>query len=231
MRVPAMRCCTLLFVAALAGCDAKVTSTGFAGGTTATVRVVNATAGGLDVASAGTVSTDNGGLAFGTASSCAVTDASAPDISVRTAGTSNVLSRFPTAFTAGGKYTVVAWVDAGGVTQFATFATNTFTPGSGQAGLRVFDAATGTGSFDVYANSPGSSLGATLATNLVFGASTSFLSVVAGSQQVRLTNSGTQTIVFDSGALSLGAGRNYILVIGPPSTGTSVLQSALIPSC
>lgn len=231
MRVPAIRCCTLLFVAALAACDAKVTSTGFAGGTTATVRVVNATAGSIDVASAGTVGDNNGGLAFGTASSCAVTDASAPDITVRSAGTSTALSRFPTAFTAGGKYTVVAYVDAAGVTQFVTFATNTFTTGSGQAGLRIFDAATGAGSYDVYVNSPGSSLGAILATNLVFGTSTSFFGVVAGSQQVRLTNSGTQTIVFDSGTLSLGAGRNYILVIGPPSTGTSVLQSALIPSC
>jgi len=221
----------LLLTAALAACDAGVTSTGFAGGNTATVRFVNATPSGVDVASAGTVATGNGGLAFGTASSCVVTDASAPDITVRTGGTGNVVAGFPASFSAGGKFTVVAYVDAGGITRFASFATNTFTPGNGQGGLKVFDAATGTGSFDVYVNPPGSALGTASATNLSSGASTGFFNVTAGSQQVRLTNAGTQTITFDAGSLALGAGRNYVLVIGPPSAGTSVLQSALVPAC
>ena len=230
MQVPNVRGIALLLTAALAACDTKVTSTGFAGGTTATVRVVNATPGNIDVASSGTVGTSDGGLAFGTASSCAVVDASAPNLSVRTAGTGNVAPGFPAAFTAGGKYIVVAYADAGGVTRFATFATNTFTPGNAQAGLRVFDAATGAGSFDVYVNPPGSALGTASATSLVSGTSTSFFSVDAGSQQVRLTNAGTQTIAFDSGALTLGAGRNYVLVVGSPVTG-STLPSALVPSC
>ena len=231
MQVPMARRITLLLTAALAACDAGVTSTGFAGGNTATVRFVNATASSVDVAASGTVATSNGGLAFGTASTCVVTDASAPGLSVRTAGTGNVLPGFPTAFTAGGKYAVVAYLDAGGVTRFATFATNTFTPGSAQSGLRVFDAATGTGSFDVYVNPPGSAPGTASATNLSSGTSTGFFNVTAGSQQVRLTNAGTQTIAFDAGSLALGAGRNYVLVIGPPLAGSSVLQSSLVPSC
>lgn len=231
MQVPMLRRIALLLTAALAACDTGVTSTGFAGGSTATVRFVNATPSSVDVASAGTVATSNGGLTFGTASTCVVTDASAPDLTVRTAGTGNVVPGVPTAFTAGGKYTVVAYVDAGGVTRFATFATNTFTPGNAQAGLKVFDAATGPGSFDVYVNPPGSALGTASATNLVSGASTSFFNVAAGSQQVRLTNAGTQTTAFDAGSLALGAGRNYLLVIGAPSAGSTVLQSALVPAC
>lgn len=230
MQVPVTRRIALLFTVALAACDAGVTSTGFGGGTTATVRVANASSDSLDVASAGSVANGNGGLLFGVSSTCTSTDAAAPDLTVRKTGTGSVLTGFPTSFAVGAKYLVVAY-SANGVTQFATFPTNTFTPGSGQSGLTVFDAASGTGNVDVYVTPTGSTAGTPSATNLSFGSSANFFNVAAGSEAVVLTNTGTQTVVFTAGSVSLSAGRNYVLVIAPPSTGTTALRSFLVTSC
>jgi hypothetical protein len=149
MRVPMTHRIALLLTAALAACDTRVTSTGFAGGNAATVRVVNATGGTLDVVSAGTVATGNGSLVFGTSSTCTATDAAAPDLTVRTTGTSSTLTGFPPALATGGKYVVIAY-DANGITQFITIPTSPFTPGSGKSGLDVVDVAAGPGNFDVY---------------------------------------------------------------------------------
>jgi len=49
--------------------------------------------------------------------------------------------------------------------------------------------------------------------------------------QVRLTTSGSRTVVLDAGNQSLTAAQNYILVIGPPASGTTVLRSFLATAC
>lgn len=230
MQVPMTRRLALLFAAALSACDTGVTSTGLAGGNAATVRVVNATATSLDVASSGSVAAGNANLAFGAPSTCTTTDATTPNLTVRNSGSATALAGFSPAFAAGSKYIVLAY-DANGVTQFITFATSTFTPGSGKGGLKVVDVAPGTGNFDVYVTAPGAALGAVSATSLSSGGSTNFFSVDAGTQQVRLTNSGTQTVAFIAGSQSFTAGRNYVLVIAPPATGTTELRSFLVGSC
>ena len=221
----------VLCTAALAACDTGVTSTGYAGGAGATVRLVNATAASLDLAVSGSVAPGNGGLAFGAASICTPIEAGSPNLTVRATGTATALAGFSPAFAAANKYVVVAFADANGLTQFTTFATTTFTPASGQSGLKVVDAAPGTGNYDVYATLPGTALGPSSATNLSFGSSTNFFNVDPGTVQVRLTNAGTQTVVFTAGSQSLSAGRNYALVIGPPATGTSEFRSFLVLSC
>jgi hypothetical protein len=230
MRVPTTRRIALLCTAALVACDTGVTTTGFAGGASATVRLVNATALSLDLASSGSVAPGNAGLVFGASSTCIPTDAGSPDVTVRASGTSVALAGFSPAFAAANKYVVVAY-DANGVTQFATFATSAFTPANGQSGLMVVDVAPGPGNFDVYVTAPGSALGTAAAFNLSVGGNTNFVNVTAGTEQVRLTNAGTQTIIFSSASLTLSAGKNYVLVIGPPATGTSALRSFLVTSC
>ena len=231
MQVPMNRCMALLLTAALAACETNVTGSGIAGGTSAVIRVVNATASSVDVATAGTVAIGNAGLAFGAASNCTTTDATAPNLTVRTSGTGTVLAGFSPVLGPGGRYLAIAYSDANGLGQFSTFVTNTFIPASGQSGLKVIDTAPGTGNFDVYAGAPGSALGTVSATNLSFGVTTAFLNVNAGAVQVRLTNAGTQTIVFTAASQTLASGRNYVLVIGPPAAGTSGLRSFLVSSC
>lgn len=232
MRVPSTRRTALLFTAALAACDTQATSTGYAaGGASAAVRVANATTASFDVASSGLVAPGNGGIVFGAASTCTATDAGAPDLTVRVSGTGTALAGFSPAFAAANRYIVIAYANGSGPTQFTTLATSAFTPVSGQAGLKVVDAAPGTGIFDVYVTPAGAALDSVRATNLSFGGNTNFFNVVAGTVQLRLTTGGTQTVVFTAGNESLSAGRNYVLVIGPPTTGTSALRSFLVAGC
>jgi len=230
MRVRTRLAIALLSTVVLAACETR-TSTGVAGGSSATVRLVNATGASLDVVSGSSVSANNGNLGFGAHSSCIGVDATNPNLTVRTTGTTTSLSGFSLSLATGGKYIVIAYVDGAGTTQFATFTTTDFVPSSGQSGLRVFDAATGTATFDVHLTAPGDTLGVASAINLAFASSTNFLGVAGGTVQVRLTTSGSRTVVLDAGNQSLTAAQNYILVIGPPASGTTVLRSFLATAC
>jgi hypothetical protein len=230
LRIPMSPRLGFLFAAVLTACDTGVTTSGYAGGASATVRLVNAAAVILDLASSGSVAPGNGALAFGSSSICTPTAAGASDLTVRTSGTATALPGFSPALAAANRYLVVAYT-ANGVTQFITFSTSAFTPGSGKSGLKVVDAAPGTGNFDVYATPPDSALGLPSATNLSYGSSTSFFNVDPGTVSVRLTTSGTQTVAFNAGSQTIAAGRNYVLVIGPPASGTSEYRSILVPGC
>ena len=221
---------TLLSAAVLGACDNNP-STGLAGTTTATVRLVNATGASLDVALNGSVAANNANLGYGTSSSCLGVDAAGANLAVRAAGTTTPLTGFAPLFTAGVKYVVVAYLDAAGATQFATLSSNAFTPSTGQGGLRVFDAATGTFNFDVYLGAPGAAFGTASATNLFFGSSTSFFNVGAGTVQVRLTNASSQTVAHDAGSLTFTAGQNYVLVVAPAATGSTALRSFVVTAC
>ena len=231
MRVRSARCCALILTAALAACDTQPTTTGYAGGTYAIVRLVNVSTASLDLVTGSSVATGNGGLAFGASSSCTTVDVTAPNLTVRTTGTTTPLSGFSPTFASGNKYIVVAYTNANGLTQFTVGNTNAFAPGSVQSGLKVVDAVPGTSSFDVYVTPPGAVLGTASATALSFAGSTNFFNVDAAATQVRLTNAGTQTVVFTTATPTSTAGRNYVLIIGPPATGTSEFRSFLVTSC
>lgn len=231
MQVPMTSRLVLLLAAALIACDTHPSAVGYAGGSSATLRLVNASATNLDLASSGSVAPGNGGLVFGAASTCTATDAGAPDLTVRTTGTGTSLGGFSPTLAAANKYVVVAYGDAGAAPQFVTLNTGIFTAGNGQAGLKVFDAAPGTANFDVYVTVPGTALGTASAIGLSFGSSTNFFNVDAATMQVTLTNTGTKTVVFSTTGLSFNAAKNYVLVIAPPAAGTSQLRSFLIAAC
>ena len=229
MKVRTRLALTLLSTAALAACESRP-STGVAGGSTASVRFVNATGATLDVVSGSSVSANNGNLGFGTHSTCLGVDATTPNLTVRASGTTTALPGFSLSLATGGRYIVIAYLDRAGTTQFTTFSTTDFVPVSGQSGLRVFDAATGT-SFDVYVTAPGADLGVSSAINLSFAGSTNFLGVNGGTVQVRLTPPSSQTVVLDAGNQTLAAGQDYILVIAPAATFTTTLRSFLVTAC
>lgn len=229
MRMRSRIALALLSTAAFAGCETRP-STGVAGSSTASVRLANATGASLDVVTGSSVSTSNGNLGFGAHSSCIGVDPTTPNLTVRTTGTTTALPGFSLSLATGGKYIVIAYLDAAGATQFATFSTTEFVPNAGQSGLRVFNAATGT-NFDVYVTAPGAALGVSSAINVSFPGSTNFLGVTGGTVQVRLTTSGSQTVVLDAGNQTLATGQNYFLVIAPPAIGTSQLRSFLVTAC
>ena len=212
---------------------------GVAGGTSgdtlnnARVKIANATATSFDVASNGVVSTANAAIGFGSSSSCLSTNPQTPGLAVRVAGTQTPVPGLATSYQSGVNFTVIAYPNALGTTQFATIA-DLFTPLAGQSALRVFNAgATGT-SYDVYVTDPGEALASAAPTlNNVTGATfTTFANVSAGTQrQIRITNAGAKTLLLDMGSTALVAGESLTLVIAPPAAGTSTLRAFFVTSC
>ena len=204
---------------------------GGGGGSTtkATVRFVNATTLTFDFLTGGTVATGNGALAFGVPTSCLSVEAATPGLSVRITGTTNTLTNFAPVFTAGGTYLVVAVKDVNNLPAFITLS-GTFTPQTGQAGLRVSNTTTFELPYDIYLTAPAGPLVSPVFTNLRAGTTTDFASVVSGSRQIRVTQTASPVVYLDAG-LSLTAGQSYTFVIGEPRAGSTSPPGALIPSC
>jgi hypothetical protein len=196
----------------------------------ATVRLANATNTALDLLRSGAAVTGATNIAFGASSACSMFTAAAPALAIALTGTTTPIAglTLPT-LVAGTSYTIVAYPSATG-TQFATLA-NTYTPAAGQAGLRVFNATTGATGYDVFVTTVGAPLGTATLANALSGVASSFVSVPAGSSQIRITATGTTPVLLDLGAQSLTAGQNVTLIIAPPATGSTTLRGFLVPSC
>jgi hypothetical protein len=134
-----------------------------------------------------------------------------------------VLVGFTPVFTANGSFTVVAFADASGTTQFATI-NNNVTPNSGSAALQVFNAAAGTQPLTIAANGTALNGG-----TVTFGSSTNFLSVPTGA--VDLTASSAGTLISDLGTFNLTAGQTQTLVIAPPAAGSTTLRTITASGC
>jgi hypothetical protein len=199
----------------------------------ARIRFVNATTTSLDIAANGVVSAGNAALGFGTSSSCISTPALNASLAIRVAGTSTTVSGFTPAFQIGVNYTVIAYPGPGGATQFA-IVSNAFTPASGQAAMRVFNAAAAGTSFDVYVTDPGVPIATSVAsaTNVSSGTASSNFTMSGGNtQQIRVTTAGSQTVLLDVGNVTLDVGKTATLVLAPPATGSTVLRTFLVNGC
>ena len=213
-------------LAALAACGVgKLTSAQAGSGNAATVRFVNASGATLDLAAGGVVPPGNVGIAPGNGVGCfTVADAAAPGLTVRQSGTSADLSGFAPQLVAGLRYTLVAYPAAAGSIQFVVVPAGALVA-AGRSALRVVQASSALGPVDVHITAPGAALGAPVAAGLGFGGVSATFDVAAGAQQVRLTNSGTTTVVFDAGPQTLATGVGYSLVV---SSATGVI---LVPDC
>jgi hypothetical protein len=126
---------------------------------------------------------------------------------------------------------VIAYPGTAGTTLFATLS-NAFTPSSGQGGMRVFNAAGPGTSYDIYVSAPGAASATAVANNVGFGSGSSYFNVAAGAtQQVRITNAGTQPIVLDAGNRNFTAGQNVTLVIAPPLNGSPAPRAFYATGC
>src|SRR5206468_2761287 len=103
----------------------------------AAVSLVNATNGSLNLVQNGTVLANGSAIAFGGTSSCTNVPAATPGLTVTSGSSTTALTGFSPTLTAGSSYAIVAYTNASGGTSFVTLP-NTFTPTSGQTGLRVF---------------------------------------------------------------------------------------------
>jgi uncharacterized protein DUF4397 len=206
-------------LAFLAACGDKDTGGIVGVGTAATVRFVNATNGAITVANNGAVATGSNGLVFGNTSACLPVTSNALTL---TDVSGNTITGFTPSFAAGGNYTVIAYTDANGNTQFATLP-NSFTPASGSAGLRIFNAASGQPSL-TFANN-GTALGSTV----VFGSASDFVNVPSGSDDITFLNGGS--MILDAGSMNLSPGTTSTIVVGPAATGSTTLRSFSVAGC
>ena len=192
----------------------------------ATVRFINATSTNIDVMNAGVVGSGNGNITFGGSSSCMLVSTKADNLDFVRAGTSTAIPGFTQDLSEGGNFTVVAFT-SGSNTSFATISNGDFTASSGQAGLRIFNAASGSG--NLVAMSGTTVLGS--GTSVAFGSAGAFMSVPSGAQVIAFnTGTGTSTVAV-TGSLTLTAGQNYTLVVAPPASGSSSLTTFLVSGC
>jgi len=192
----------------------------------ATVRFINATNTTIDVSNAGTVASGNGNLAFGGSSTCMTVRTTGTALAFTQAGTTTAIPGFTPSFNANGNFTVVAIPTSTG-TQFLTLDNSAFTATSGQAGLRIVNAASGSGS--IIALGGGAVLGSGV--GVPFGTGGSFISVAAGPQAITFNTGTGTTTVANAGTLNLTAGQNYTLIVAPAAVGSTALRTFLVPGC
>ena len=197
----------------------------------ANVRLANATNTALDLLQGTTALAGSTNIASLASSACSSVSAATPNLAIVNTGTTTPLPGLTTTFTAGNSYVIIAYPNASNVTTFSVL-NNTFTPTTGQTGLRVFNATTSATGYDVYVTAPNAQLGTATFTNAVSGAATSFLSVPAGTSEIRVFATGTTTpVVVDLSSVSLAAGQNATLIIAPPAPNTTTVRAFVVPAC
>jgi len=212
----------VLPLAFVAACGDKTTDLFPGGG--ARVRFANATNTTVSVVNDGVLFTSNTGIGFGGTTSCITVDASNPSALVFTnTSTGATIVGFTPTLTPGGSFTIIAYIGATGTTQFAIL-NDAFTPTSGSAGVRTFNAASGSGTVTIVSN--GTALPGTSAT---FGTASSFVSVPSGTDAITV-DSGTNQIV-DAGSLTFNSGQTSTLIVGPAAAGTTTLRSFTTNGC
>jgi hypothetical protein len=219
----------LLSLAVVVACDDDDDITGLGG--TATVRIANATSTPIDVALGTAIPTGNSNIGFGASSGCVATDAFEPDVNVSPTGTTNTFASFPPDLRGGRRYIIVGYPSFAGAPEVAAINPTTLPP-TGQGGLRVFNAAAGSGTYDVYVTAPAAALGTAAAAGIGFRTVSGLIPVTPGTPLlVRLTNTGTQTVAINAGNQTFTAGLNSVLVIAPPAAGATVPRTFLVTAC
>ena len=201
----------LALIAAVGACSGSTTGT-----TTARtdVRVVQASpdAPPLDVLVDDTV--DFTGLPFDSVTPYALVRADSDTVSVRASGGSSTLTSKVYEIAAGQNYTLVPY---GPVAALGTqvLVDDTVAPASGSANVRAFLVAPSMGAVDVYVSPPGTDLTAQspLMTGLRYPNASANIGVIAGTYDVRVTLTGTKTVVLDAGTITFGDGQNRTLVL------------------
>ncbi len=220
--------CATLPVAACS--EPHATAPRESGKANATVRLANATDAALDLRQRSSVVDGGSNLSFGATSPCTAVSAAAPQLSVTNTGKTSNLAGFDPSLDAGNSYTLVAFPGGGSATSFA-FLLDAFRPAGGSAGFRVLNATSGSAALDAYVTSPGAALAARTTANTAAGTASALVNVAAGTRQIRITTTGTHTVVIDAGSNRLNAGTNSTLVIAPAASGQTALRAFLVTAC
>ena len=130
------------------------------------------------------------------------------NLKVNAAGTSTTVIDADVDLTDGTDYTVIA---SGPVADIApiVLTDDNSTPPAGTVRVRAVHGAPSAPAVDVYVTAPDADIetASPVLSNVAFGAVADYLEVPAGDYQVRITPTGSKTVVIDSGALTLTSGQ------------------------
>lgn len=149
-------------------------------------------------------------------------------IRVRAAGGTTAVIDANVPMTSGNSYTILA---TGLLASIApVVATDNLTsPAAGQVKLRVIHAAPAAAGVDVYATAPGASIATATPqlTNVPFRAVSDYLTVPAGTYQLRVTPTGTKTVAIDA-TVTLTAGQIRTVVATDAVGGGAPLAAVVL---
>jgi hypothetical protein len=190
---------------------------------TAQLRTVNAVAdsAGYDVTLGGATFTTN--LTFATASAYASVSSGSQTIEFLNTGTSTAVINQSVSLTGGSSYTFVA-LGLGTQISGVPFTDNSTKASSGNIQLRIINASSAQGAFDVYITPPGTNLFSVTAdfSGLAFGSASAYKTFAAGDYEIRITapNSGQKIAIFDSGTITYASGAVNTIILEDSSGGT-----------
>jgi hypothetical protein len=97
----------------------------------------------------------------------------------------------------------------------------TIEPGSGRSQLRIANVAPGIDAFDVYVTAPGVAIDELFPNfgSLGYGSATTYLQFGSGTYQVRMTTTGTKTIIYDSGPHEFSSSTSTDLIAYSRTSG------------
>jgi hypothetical protein len=100
----------------------------------------------------------------------------------------------------------------------------TVDPGAGNFNLRVINGAAGIGAIDVYVTPPGADLGSAspVVAGIAYGTATGFANLAFGSLELRVTPSGSKTVIFDSPPHDYAERGQFDVVVYSRESGTLV---------
>ena len=166
------------------------------------------------------------GVAYRGASMFIPVEAGSRRVRVRATGTSTTVIDAEVPITQGESYTILATGLLAGIQPLV--AENDLTaPAAGQVKVRVIHAAPAAAGVDVYVTAPGAPLTGPVLTNVPFRAVSNYLSVPAGTYQIRVTPTGTTTVAIDA-TVTFTAGQIRTIVATDAPGGGAPLAPVVL---
>jgi hypothetical protein len=195
-------------------CAAALLTAGCGGGSKAKLRVLNAVPNQsqITVLLDGNATFNN--VAYGIANDYMSTGDGSRHIQVEPAGSTNFIIDQNINLNSGTNTTFIA-ADFSSTSSGIVLTDDTTAPTSGNVKIRIVNGSPNLGAVDVFIVPPGTSLNSVspTITNLGFGSSSDYQSLVAGSYEIFFTPHGSTFAFLDTGAVSFAAEQNRTVVV------------------
>jgi hypothetical protein len=152
------------------------------------------------------------------------------NLKVNAAGTATTVIDADVTLTDGTDYTVIAAGPVSGIAPIVLQDDNS-APAAGNVKVRAIHGAPSAPAVDIYITAPGADIQAETPalTGVEFGDVADYIEAPAGDYQVRVTPTGTKTVVIDSGTLTLASGQVRTAIAVDAAGGGAPFDLLLLP--